>query len=130
MFLYPFACHFAFLGFKYCLSTDLAIKLALLESYYPMKVHSVWNNVLFSQNKIYLFGIFSKNLTCDWRSPRVYGSKLSGWEICSFCVTFCQFSSWPAVKWTIRGLRKKYPVDKYAKESNRIALFLLQVGSI
>ena len=28
--------------------------------------------------------------------PRIimlYGSKVSGWEICTFCVTFCHFSS-------------------------------------
>ena len=33
-------------------------------------------------------------------------------------------------KWAIREPRKKYPVDKYTKDSNGIALFLLQVGSI
>ena len=33
-------------------------------------------------------------------------------------------------KEAIREQRKKYPVDNYTKESNGIALFLLQVGSI
>ena len=33
-------------------------------------------------------------------------------------------------KWAIEEPRKKYPVDKYTKESNEIALFLLLVGSI
>ena len=33
-------------------------------------------------------------------------------------------------KWAIREPRKKYPVDKYTKDSNGIALILLQVGSI
>ena len=33
-------------------------------------------------------------------------------------------------KWAIGGPKKKYPVDKYTKESNGMALFLLKVGSI
>ena len=33
-------------------------------------------------------------------------------------------------KWAIGGPKKKYPVDKYTKESNGMALFLWQVGSI
>ena len=33
-------------------------------------------------------------------------------------------------KWAMGVLRKKYPVDKYTKESNGIALFLLQIGLI
>ena len=31
-----------------------------------------------------------------------YGSKLSGWEMCIFCVTVWQFSSWPGVKMSHR----------------------------
>ena len=31
-------------------------------------------------------------------------------------------------KWAIGEPRKKYPVDKYTKESNGIALFLLQLA--
>ena len=34
------------------------------------------------------------------------------------------------LKWAIGETKKKYPVDKYTKESNVIALFLLQIGSI
>ena len=33
-------------------------------------------------------------------------------------------------KWAIGGPEKKYPVDKYTKKSNGMALFLWQVGSI
>ena len=33
-------------------------------------------------------------------------------------------------KLAIREAKKEYPVDKYTKDSNGIALFLLQVGSI
>ena len=68
------------------------------------------------------------------RSPRawlycllLYGSKLSGWEIFTFRVTFCQFSWWPGVQ---ISPKKKYSVDKYTKDSNGMALFLLKVCSI
>ena len=33
-------------------------------------------------------------------------------------------------KWAIVEPRKKYPVDKYTKDSNGIALLLFQIGSI
>ena len=33
-------------------------------------------------------------------------------------------------KWAIREPSKKYPIDKYTKESNGIALFSLQTDSI
>ena len=33
-------------------------------------------------------------------SSSLYGLKLSGWEICTFCVIFCQFSTWPGVTWS------------------------------
>ena len=58
-----------------------------------------------------------------------YGSKLSRWEICTFCVTFCQFSWWPGIKMSHLRAGTKNTVDKYTEESNGIALFLLYVGS-
>ena len=75
-----------------------------------------------------LNGFTKQNAWC-WRT---YGSKWSGWEICTFCVTFCQFSLWPGVKMSHQRARKEknsWP-DQYTKESNGIALFLLQFGSI
>ena len=37
----------------------------------------------------------------------IYGSKLSGWEIGTFCVTFCQFSWWLGVKMSHPRANKK-----------------------
>ena len=51
-----------------------------------------------------------------------YGSKLSGWEISTFCVTFFQFSSWPGVK---MGHQKSEE-----KEKMGLPCFYLQVGLI
>ena len=63
-----------------------------------------------------------------WCKTGLYGSKLSGWEICTFRVTFCQFSWWPRVKMSHRRAGKKSPVDKYTKDSNGMALFLMKIG--
>ena len=60
---------------------------------------------------------------CIWVNP-------SGWEIWTFRVIFCQFSCWPGVQMSNHRAEKKFPVDKYTKDSNGIALFLLQFGSI
>ena len=43
---------------------------------------------------------------------------------------FVSFHSDLESKWAIGGSEKKYPVNKYNKESNGMALFLWQMGSI
>ena len=47
-----------------------------------------------------------------------------------FVSFFVRFHGDLESKWAILELRKKYPVDKYIKDSNGIALLLLQIGSI
>ena len=69
----------------------------------------------------------SRDQSCQ---NNIYGSKLSGWEILTFCVNFCQFSLWHGVKMSNCRAEKKYLVGKYTKESDGIALFLLQICSI
>ena len=46
----------------------------------------------------------SRDQSCQ---NNIYGSKLSGWEILTFCVNFCQFSLWPGVKISYRRPEKK-----------------------
>ena len=47
-----------------------------------------------------------------------------------FLSLFVSFHGGLESKWAIVEPRKKYPVDKYTKDSNGIALLLLQIGSI
>ena len=46
-----------------------------------------------------------------------------------FVLLFGSFHPDLESKWAIREQRKKYPIDKYTKESNSIGLFSLQNGS-
>ena len=47
-----------------------------------------------------------------------------------FMSLFVSFHHEKESKWASGESRKNYPVDKYTKESNGIALFLLQIGLI
>ena len=70
---------------------------------------SLTSNFLLSYFSLESFLIFLVSSITQAMTKHIYGSKLSGWEICSFCVTFCQFSTWPRVKMSYLRDKQKTP---------------------
>ena len=92
----------ALLDVYWIIYTQLASTWWILENIGPtaMAMHKISSSNIAHpvSRKLNLISCFS-----------LYGSKLSGWEICTYCVTFWQISLWPGVQICHQRAKKKIP---------------------